>query len=404
MNALRRLALFGGIALFLAGRVAIGQVTTDRSGASEWGTESGPTLRLVAQYKYGDNRASLLAAERLTLGATDEAARKALAAQYAAVLAGPATVDGKRFVCRQLGLIGTAAEVPALEGLLADEQLAFAARSALERIPGDESLAALRRAAEKAKGLTKAGLIQSLGVRRDPKAVFVIYKALQHADHVVAAAALNSLGRIGGREAHKILDYFATEVTPDLRPQLFQSLLFIAEDLQAHAETEYALRTLESLQAADPPASVRAAALLARLELLGDKGGSLLTAALAGSDPVLQSAAIRALHLDPKESFLKELAGKFAGLPPAVQLRVVRALADGRQAAALPIVSASGGKQRSGPPPRGPGRAGQRGRCNKCPRDGRRLAVRRQGHIKASGRGPYATSRPGSRCSPDCRL
>ena len=74
-------------------------------------------LKDVAQYKFGDNRASLLAAERLTLGATDEATRKVLAAKYAALLAGPATADGKRFICRQLGLIGTAAEVPALEAI-----------------------------------------------------------------------------------------------------------------------------------------------------------------------------------------------------------------------------------------------------------------------------------------------
>ena len=94
-------------------------------------------LKGVAQYKFGDNRAGLLTVERLTLGATDEAARKFLAAKYASLLAGPATADGKRFICRQLGLIGRAAEVPALERLLADEQFAFAARSALERIPGE---------------------------------------------------------------------------------------------------------------------------------------------------------------------------------------------------------------------------------------------------------------------------
>ncbi len=114
------------------------------------------------------------------------------------LLAGPATADGKRFICRQLGLIGTAAEVPALEALLADEQFAFAARSALERIPGDEALAALRRAAEKAKGLAKAGLIQSLGVRRDQKAIPLLATAVKDSDHVVVAAALSSLGRIGG--------------------------------------------------------------------------------------------------------------------------------------------------------------------------------------------------------------
>ena len=113
----------------------------------------------MAQYNYGDSRASLLNVEQLTLtvGASDEQTRKFLAGKYVAILAGPATADGKRFVCRQLGLIGTAAEVPALEGLLADEQFAFAARSALERIPGDESLAALRRGLRRRKDWPRLG-------------------------------------------------------------------------------------------------------------------------------------------------------------------------------------------------------------------------------------------------------
>ena len=75
-------------------------------------------LKDVAKYKVGDSRASLLIVEQTTLARRqDEATRKVLAAKYAALLAGPATADGKRFLCRQLGLIGTAAEVPALEAI-----------------------------------------------------------------------------------------------------------------------------------------------------------------------------------------------------------------------------------------------------------------------------------------------
>ena len=290
-------------------------------------------LKGVAGYKFGDNRASLLTVEQLTLGATDATLRKALAAKYVALLAGVATADGKRFVCRQLGLIGTAAEVPALESLLADEQFAFAARSALERIPGDEALAALRRAAEKAKGLAKAGLIQSLGVRRDWKAVPVLKEALNDSNHVVAKAALVSLGQMKDSGVFA-LPNDPSKIAADLRPQLFQSFL------QTAIESNIVIAPWQMvIDGADRPAGVRSAALLASLEWKGDKAADLLIDALAGKDPVLQSAAIRALHLDPKESVLKEFAGKFAGLPPATQVRVVWALANGRQPAALPIIA-----------------------------------------------------------------
>jgi type 1 glutamine amidotransferase len=329
--------LVRGVQWAATGKVAAnGRVGQDRAASAG----SPLVSKGIAEYKFGDSRASLLAAERLTLGATDEATRKTLAAEYAAMLAGPATADGKRFLCRQLGLIGTAAEVPALEGLLADEQFAFAARSALERIPGDEALAALRRAAEKAKGRAKAGLIQSLGVRRDQMAVPLLAAAVKDADHVVASAALVSLGRIGGKE---VLDIHLTEgdeLAADLLPQACEAALVIARDLQGQGPTEsaHALEILEFLQSAYGTTGVRGAAVLARLELLGEKGTGLLINALAGKDPVLQSAAIRALHLDPKEGVLKALAAKFADLPPAAQLRVVQAMADIRQAAALPII------------------------------------------------------------------
>ena len=148
------------------------------------------------------------------------------------MLAGPATPDGKRFICRQLGLIGTAAEVPALESLLADEQFAFAARSALERIPGEESLAAMRRAAEKAKGLIKAGLIQSLGVRRDKKAIALLADALKDSDHVVAAGRPEFpwQDRCKGSAALAALAVDMEKKIPaDLRPQVLSSGLVACE-------------------------------------------------------------------------------------------------------------------------------------------------------------------------------
>ena len=125
--------------------------------------------------------------------------------------------------------------MPALENLLADEEFAFAARSALERIPGEESLAAFRRAAGKAKGLAKAGLIQSLGVRRDEKAIPLLKAALTVPDHVIAAAALKSLCRIGGDDALRALND-QKQLEPDLRRQVCRLILLSVEDCQASGD------------------------------------------------------------------------------------------------------------------------------------------------------------------------
>ena len=357
MNALRRFAAFGCIALLLAGRAARGQVSADahreagslhtvvkRVDEIQVKQRDGRTpsldslLKDVAQYKVGDSRAALQTVEQVTLAASDEALRKFLAGKYAVVLAGPATADAKRFLCRQLGLIGTAVEVPALEGFLADEQFAFTARSALERVPGDESLAALRRAAEKAKGLAKAGLIQSLGVRRDQKAIPLLDAALTDQDHVVAAAALNSLCRIGGEDALWVLNE-QKQLEPDRRRQMCQLILLSVADVRASGDECEMPVLARYLGRDDPHVGVRGSARLVGMQLRKrNEGAGLLIDALAGKDLVLQSAAIRALHLDPKETLLKELAARYPDLPPGIQLRVVRALADGRQAAALPII------------------------------------------------------------------
>ena len=109
----------------------------------EWAATGQVTPRDVltplAGYRYGENRAILLEVAQLA-----QADPRDTAPKLAGLLDSDATLDGKKFACEQLGLIGTAAEVPVLAKQLSNPDLALAARAALERIPGEESLAALR--------------------------------------------------------------------------------------------------------------------------------------------------------------------------------------------------------------------------------------------------------------------
>ncbi|MBE3069656.1 MAG: ThuA domain-containing protein, partial [Planctomycetes bacterium] len=153
-------------------------------------------LAKIAGYTFGKSRADLGPVEQLTYAAaSDPALRATLAAALTKRLASDATLDCKRFLCDQLGLIGSDAEVPALAAFLANNDLATAARSALARIPGEAALAAMRAAAGKTSGLVLVGLINTLGDRRDAKAVEAIAGRLADADAVVAAAAIDALGK-----------------------------------------------------------------------------------------------------------------------------------------------------------------------------------------------------------------
>src|SRR5258708_7808677 len=52
--------------------------------------------------------------------------------------------DAQDYLCRKLAIVGTAAAVPTLAGLLASEKNSHMARFALERIPAPEAAKALR--------------------------------------------------------------------------------------------------------------------------------------------------------------------------------------------------------------------------------------------------------------------
>ena len=95
--------------------------------------------------------------------------------------------------------IGTADAVPALAALLADEKLAHMARYGLETDSRPAVDVALREALGKLKGLPLVGVIGSIGVRRDEKAVAALVALLKDPDAEVAQAAARALGMIGTR-------------------------------------------------------------------------------------------------------------------------------------------------------------------------------------------------------------
>ncbi|HPM84781.1 MAG TPA: hypothetical protein PLF81_28950, partial [Candidatus Anammoximicrobium sp.] len=77
----------------------------------------------------------------------------------------------KAKACQRLAVIGTQDAVPALAALLPDEKLNLYARFALEAIPDPAVDEALRAAASKLTGRQLVGVINSIGKRKDAKAL-----------------------------------------------------------------------------------------------------------------------------------------------------------------------------------------------------------------------------------------
>jgi HEAT repeat protein len=119
------------------------------------------------------------------------------AARLVAILKDPgASAYARAKACQRLAVVGDKTAVPALAPLLADPQLSHYARFALEPIPDPSADDALGAALEKVKGKLLVGVINSIGQRKDARAINALAKLLTDADSEVAQAASAALARI----------------------------------------------------------------------------------------------------------------------------------------------------------------------------------------------------------------
>ncbi|NLV42866.1 MAG: HEAT repeat domain-containing protein, partial [Candidatus Hydrogenedentes bacterium] len=170
-----------------------------------------------------------------------------------AVLQSDAPLFEKNEACRLLSTSGNVDAILVLETLLADESLSDMARYALEPMPGTEADAALRRALKTTSGKLKAGVVTSLGVRRDVSAVPEIIPLLNDEDGYVKEAAARTLGRIGAPEGVSALE--SAIARPDLAYAFAQALadglFFAAEDLAAEGNTSGAAKIYDAVRAVE---------------------------------------------------------------------------------------------------------------------------------------------------------
>ena len=177
-----------------------------------------------------------------------------------AVLESDVPLKEKADACRELARIGTKDAVPVLAALLSDEKLSHMARYALEPIPDPAVDDALRNALGKLKGRPLVGVIGSLGVRRDARAVQRLAALLKSPDAEVAAAAARTLGKIGTPEAAKILQETLAVAPAGLRPVVADACLGCAEAFLAQKKRAEAAAIYKQVGQADLPKHFRIAA------------------------------------------------------------------------------------------------------------------------------------------------
>jgi len=259
-------------------------------------------------------------------------------ADLLAVLKSNASLKDKMDACRELAVTGSKESVPTLVPLLGDEQLSHSARYALETIQDPSVDDALRDALGTVNGRLLVGVIGSLGMRRDVKAVKPLSAFLKSEDDEVARIAARSLGKIGTPEAAKAIQGALVDVSDANRLAFCEGFLHCAEIMAVEGKKDAALKIYDRIREFDEPQQVRTAGLRGSVLMRGKKGLPILMEAIRGDDFVLVHAAARtALEMEGTD-VTKALAAELEKLPGEKQIVVIQTLAKRAEPVALPTL------------------------------------------------------------------
>ena len=170
------------------------------------------------------------------------------------------TVFQKAIACKKLSIVGGKEAIAPMAALLNDPHLACYARFGMEPNPDPSVDEAFRAALPKLTGRLQIGVINSIGVRKDAKALDALSKLIDHSDPEVAQSAAASVAMIGGMQASRILQSALGRTKMPVFPVVARATLLCAEGLMTTNRAR-GLELYKELTATTMPQPVRLAAL-----------------------------------------------------------------------------------------------------------------------------------------------
>ncbi|HPI74281.1 MAG TPA: HEAT repeat domain-containing protein, partial [bacterium] len=282
----------------------------------------------VQAYDWGASREPLMQYTDLERAAyQDPAMVRLVEKKLLTLLKSNASLAAKQFVCQRLSVIGSEASAPTLSKMLKDEKTADMARYALERIPGKKITDALHKALGSSRGLTRIGIINTLGQRAEAGSAAALIKLLNHSDPAVVAASASALGKIGTLAAVAALEQALPKMKTDLLPTALQAMLQAADKLAQTGNASAALTLYKKLQAPDYAAPIRAAALSGQVVTDQAHSQEILLNTLQNADDNQKSMAITLLSRLPAEVKMAPFAALMSRLPAELKVQMLTALA-----------------------------------------------------------------------------
>jgi HEAT repeat protein len=255
-----------------------------------------------------------------------------------AILRSNAPAAEKALACKNLAIHGSPAAVADLAKLLPDRQLSSWARISLEAIPGEASDQALLAASESLEGRLLVGMINSIGFRRNVKAVASLTAKLQNTDADVASAAAVALGHIGNAAATKSLRAALATAPANVRSAVAEGCVLCAERLHSQGESVAARAIYDQVRAADVPVQRIVEATRGAILAGNQNGLPLLLEIFQSSDKKLFQLALGTAREFPGGEVDKALAAELHNATPERAALIVQAMADRPQTVVLAAV------------------------------------------------------------------
>lgn len=282
--------------------------------------------------------ATILLSFQLLAGNAPSPGENAGAAKWVAVLQSDASRKEKADACRELARVGGKEAIAPLAALLGNPELSHMARYGLETIPDPAVDRAFRDALGRLEGDPLVGVIGSIGVRRDAKAVPALTTLLGNRNVTVADAAARALGQIGGAAAAKALCVALPLASTDRQAAICEGLFRCAEGLQRAGKSQDSTGIYDLLCGVSTLPQVRAGGFRGAVLTRGQAALPLLREGLLANDPAFFGAALRVAQELPNPAVSTVLTQSLASGNVDRQVQIVQALAKRKDVSALPTL------------------------------------------------------------------
>jgi len=327
-------------ALFLSASLCLTLASPASAAPSPTKADITKLVAEAATYEPGQSREAFRRIEEL-VRESSSGVRKRLEDGLVQLLGPGSTFEARQFACKQLGIIGSKATLPAIGKLLQSDNTAGIACLALTTYPTGKADEILRAALPSARGNARIQIINTLGDRRDSRAVKLLAQSAVDADLSVAQAAISALGKIADPAARKAIVALPKDADPALQPALTEATLRCTEARVVSGDTKAATALYEALLSPSQPAYVRRASLEALIRLDKAQAQARILEVLHGSDSILKPIAIANIRALPSGNASEVFSAELPSLIPQEQVWMIDSLAARGDAAASAAIGNS---------------------------------------------------------------